>query len=246
MVEDSTGALKPEVRDFSPTSTTAETERSPLMGDRDSTEPSGTEPSVIDLTDDSNVKVTNLIDWKIEHSRKCQVFNDWFFENGGRMPKLQYPAYFKGGLVGVRATQPIMHREAFLSIPYKMLMTVDGAQRHPVLGPIIEANPQLFSEEEKGDWEQLTLVLYLIYEYNKKEESFWKPYLDLMPNVKFFCHWSEEFILATQDPNLIQYATEYKQELHEEWTQFANCLAKYSDVFPHSSCEPGVFYKFYA
>ena len=83
----------------------------------------------------------NLIDWKIEHRRKCQVFNDWFFANGGRMPKLEYPAYFKGGLVGVRATAPIMHREAFLSIPYKMLITVDGAQRHPVLGPIIKANP---------------------------------------------------------------------------------------------------------
>ena len=119
------------------------------------------------------------------------------------MPKLEYPAYFKGGLVGVRATAPIMHREAFLSIPYKMLITVDGAQRHPVLGPIIKANPQLFSEEEKGDWEQLTLVLYLIYEYNLKEESFWKPYIDLMPNVKFFCHWSEHLILATQDSNLI-------------------------------------------
>ena len=113
------------------------------------------------------------------------------------MPKLQYPAYFEGGLVGVRATEPIKHREAFLSVPYKMLMTVDGAQRHPVLGPIIAENPQLFSEDEKGDWEQLTLVLFIIHEYNKKEESFWKPYLDLMPMVKFFCHWSEDLIMAT-------------------------------------------------
>ena len=54
------------------------------------------------------------------------------------MPKLQYPAYFEGGLVGMMATEPIEHREAFLSIPYKMLLTVNGAQQHPVLGPIIE------------------------------------------------------------------------------------------------------------
>ena len=50
------------------------------------------------------------------------------------MPKLEYPAYFEGGLVGVKAVSPIEHRESFMSIPYKMLMTVDGANRHPILG----------------------------------------------------------------------------------------------------------------
>ena len=112
-----------------------------------------TGPKVIDLTDDSNVPVTNLVeeeekkesssteDWKIEHGRKCEVFNKWCADNGVRCPKVEYPAYFEGGLVGVRAVEPIEHREAFLSVPYKMLMTVDSAQRHPVLGRIIEENP---------------------------------------------------------------------------------------------------------
>ena len=109
--------------------------------------------------------VENLVDWKVEHSRKCKVFMDWCFANGVICPKLEYPAYFEGGLVGVRALEPIEHREAFLSIPYKMLMTVDAAQRHPVLGPLIKENPQIFHEDEKGDWEQLTLVVYLIYEF---------------------------------------------------------------------------------
>ena len=57
------------------------------------------------------------------------------------MPKLEYPAYFEGGLVGMRAIAPIEHREAFLAIPYRMLMTVASAQQHPVLGPIITDNP---------------------------------------------------------------------------------------------------------
>ena len=148
--------------------------------------------------------------WKEEHRRKCEVFNEWCLSNGVRMPKLEYPAYFDGGLVGVKATAPIEHREAFLSIPYKMLITVDAAQRHEVLGPIIAENPHVFSEDEKGDWEQLTLVIFIIYEYQKGEDSFWKPYLDLMPDVKFFCHYPEDMVVATQDLNLIQYATEYK------------------------------------
>ena len=126
---------------------------------------------------------------KAEHARKCEVFNEWCSENGVRLPKIEYPAYFAGGLLGVKATAPIEHRESFMSIPYKMLLTVDGAQRHPILGQVFRENPSMFSEEEKGDWEQLTLVTLIIYEYQKGADSFWKPYLDLMPDVKFFCHW---------------------------------------------------------
>ena len=129
------------------------------------------------------------------------------------MPKVQYPAYFEGGLVGMKAIEPIEHREAFLSVPYKMLLTVDGAQRHPVLGPIIKDNPHIFNEEQKGDWEQLTLCTFIMFEYAKGSDSFWKPYLDLMPNVKFFCHWPEDLIQATQDVSLIRDTTDYKNEL---------------------------------
>ena len=89
-------------------------------------------------------------------------------------------------------------------------------------------------------------MLYLLYEHVKGEQSFWKPYLDLMPDVKFFCHWTDELIVATQDMNLMQYATEYKQELHEEWTKLAAVMAKHPSVFPHSSIEPQLFFKFYA
>ena len=80
------------------------------------------------------------------------------------MPKLEYPSYFEGGLVGVRATQPIEYRESFLAVPYKMFFSVDGASRHPVLGQIIRENPHLFFDEERGDWELHILLLYLIYE----------------------------------------------------------------------------------
>ena len=104
------------------------------------------------------------VDWKDEHMRKCQVFNAWCQENGVLMPKLEYPAYFEGGLVGMRAAQPISHREAFIAVPYKMLLTVEKAQKHPILGQVIQEHPKLFSQEQKGDSEQLTLAVYLIYE----------------------------------------------------------------------------------
>ena len=41
----------------------------------------------------------------------------------------------------MKATAPIAHRESFLAVPYKMVLSVDGANRHEVLGPIIQENP---------------------------------------------------------------------------------------------------------
>ena len=64
------------------------------------------------------------------------------------------------------------------------------------------------------------MTLYIIYEFTKGDDSFWKPYLDLMPDVKFFCHWPEEAIRATQDGAVLELAKEYKEELDKEWINF--------------------------
>ena len=40
------------------------------------------------------------------------------------MPKLEFPAYFEDGLVGIRVKEDIEHREAFIYVPYKMMISV--------------------------------------------------------------------------------------------------------------------------
>ena len=60
------------------------------------------------------------------------------------MPKVEYPAYFEGGLVGMRATQAIEHRESFMSVPFKLSLTFDKAQSHPVLSRVFSENQDLF------------------------------------------------------------------------------------------------------
>ena len=82
------------------------------------------------------------------------------------MPKLEYPAYFDGGLIGVRCKEDIQHREAYLYVPFKMMMSITKAKEHPVLGPIILSNP-CFEEEENDDWEQFILSLFIFYEMTK-------------------------------------------------------------------------------
>lgn len=119
------------------------------------------------------------------------------------MPKLEYPAYFEGGLIGMRATQTIEHGEAYLSVPHKLLLTFDKAQNHPVLSKVYSENPYLFSLNMRPNSEQLTLVVNLIYEHVLGESSFWKPYLDILPDVTFLCHWPLDILEQAQDNDLV-------------------------------------------
>ena len=87
----------------------------------------------------------------------------WCEEVGIKTPKLEYPAYFEGGLVGVRAKETIRHREMILSIPYKCLLSIDKAKSDPILGKVFKENNRLFGEDNP-DYEQLILCVFLMYE----------------------------------------------------------------------------------
>ena len=69
------------------------------------------------------------------------------------MPKLEYPAIFEDGLLGVKCKETINHREAFLYVPFKMMMSVKDTLEHPILGVICGNHPECFEEDEVEDWE---------------------------------------------------------------------------------------------
>ena len=81
-----------------------------------------------------------------------------------RSSKLEYPATFDHGLIGVRAKKDIEHREAFLFVPFKLLITMELAHNHPIIGHVYKENPQLFTKEHE-DYEQMTLAVFMMYEY---------------------------------------------------------------------------------
>ena len=80
-----------------------------------------------------------------------------------------------------------------------MVMSLNKAVSHPVAGKIIAENPDCFSKEENYDYEQLTLALFIFYEMTLGKNSYWYPYLRLMPDVEFTSSWSEQEMIATQD-----------------------------------------------
>ena len=57
-------------------------------------------------------------------STKYQDFVAWCKKEGVHMPKVDFPAYFEDGLMGLKAKEDIQHREVFLYVPYKMIISV--------------------------------------------------------------------------------------------------------------------------
>ena len=121
------------------------------------------------------------------------------------MPKLEYPAFFDGGLKGVRCTEDIEHREAFLFVPFKMMITVKGIHENEVLKPIIEKHRECFREDEYKiyHWENLTLTLGLLYQIALGKKSYWYPYLrEIQIPITISSFWNSLDIQMAQDKNL--------------------------------------------
>ena len=161
------------------------------------------------------------------------------------MPKLEYPAYFEGGLLGVKVKESINHREAYMYVPFKMLMSIDKAKSHPVVGKIIKENPECFSKSQNQDWEQLTLALFIFYEMTLGKQSYWYPYLRLMPDVEFTSSWSEEEMSAIQDKQLSEHLNDYHVEVEVEWHMFKKILTSYNQIFKKKFVDRGLFFNIY-
>ena len=127
----------------------------------------------------------------IDTTDKMAEFNAWCEQEGVIMPKLEYPAYFGDGLLGMRCKEDIKHREAYICVPYKMFMSVKDTWAHPALMQIIAENPEMFSEDANESWEQLTLVLRLFYEITLGKKGYWYHYLRQMPDIVFTSAWEK-------------------------------------------------------
>ena len=57
--------------------------------------------------------------------QKTQRFMSWCKDIGIICPKIEYPSFFDGGLIGAKVKEPIQHREAFLYVPQKAIISLD-------------------------------------------------------------------------------------------------------------------------
>lgn len=170
---------------------------------------------------------------------------EWCVQNGVKCDKLEYPYVFEQGLVGARARKDIEHREAFLYVPFKLLISMEVAFSHQTVGHVFAEHPELFSKAHE-DFEQLTLAVFMLFEYQKGKESFWFPYLNLLPEVEFFCNWDPKFLQATDDIGLVEEALAYKEDIEAEWKEVELLLLRYPQHFCLQLVDRNLFMRVFA
>lgn len=64
------------------------------------------------------------------------------------------------------------------------------------------------------------MTVFLMYQKQLGASSFWAPYIDLMPDVTFFCDLPKEEIDATDDNFMIKELENYKRDLDKQYAEF--------------------------
>jgi hypothetical protein len=100
------------------------------------------------------------------------TFVDWARRNGIKFHDLAI-AEFEGFGRGLAAIHDIPEDTVVLEVPEHMLINVHRIQDSEALAPLRDEMLQLDPDD--------ALVLYVIYEKNVNPNSFWKPYLDMLP-----------------------------------------------------------------
>lgn len=78
------------------------------------------------------------------------------------------------------------------------------------------------------------------------DESFWGPYIELMPDVTFFCEHERKEIMLTMDPYLVAEAIAYREELQDEWIEVLEVISRYPKLFNQTTCQRKNFFSLYA
>jgi hypothetical protein len=73
----------------------------------------------------------------------------------------------------------------------------------------------------------MILCIFLLYEWQKGEDSFWKCYIDVLPDAQFIYDWDIQSIVETQHRSLIVHASDMRHQSFDEWDFIGSFLTKY-------------------
>jgi hypothetical protein len=123
------------------------------------------------------------------------------------MPKLDYPVISSNNQLIFQASKPINHAEMLIAVPYKLALTYEKAMQCKEIEDIARQITGMFLSDEDGDiTKELILIVFIMYEWQKGEKSFWFPYLNFLPEAEYFYSWNTKVISETYDMDLISEA----------------------------------------
>jgi histone-lysine N-methyltransferase SETD3 len=159
---------------------------------------------------------------------KEELFAKWFHENGGSYPKIDWPSRTTMGQVrGTIAKEDISTNEPMLFVPENIMISPPICHANPLIGHVFTENPHFFARDD-----DTMLAVFVMFEKERGEESFWHPYLAMLPWPCSVADWSNSELDELQDRILSQQATMRPIKLREKYETLMNLLLpKYEDLF---------------
>ncbi|XP_013173018.1 PREDICTED: histone-lysine N-methyltransferase setd3 [Papilio xuthus] len=112
-------------------------------------------------------------DAQIERKEKLDKYLIWLRDNGAQFEGVEI-SEFEGYDMGLKATKDFPEDSLILTVPGKLMLTEKNAIESE-LNSFINVDPILMNMSN------ISLALYLLLE-RSKPESFWKPYIDVLPD----------------------------------------------------------------
>ena len=157
------------------------------------------------------------------------TFKKWLNDNGAIYPNIEFPiAYLKGRIIGCKTTKKIDQNSAIIYIPYKMI--IDSSK--------IEVNTTLPSLSRHNSTK---LAYFLMKEFDKRDKSFYKPYIDLILQQDYLGYpvfWNEEDSVELDDSEFDDKVSNSNDEITQTFEQ----IKKKTDI---NVFDPIVFKKIY-
>lgn len=165
------------------------------------------------LTELSNkFNCENIEKTKQINKTKFDTLRQWSLDNGALFNhSIEFPiAYGPFGYYGVKAKIDINSNEAIIFVPRKqMIISKDYEDKFPFIKVT----------EEKDDRSNLILTLILITEEEKGNNSFYKPYLDVLPINDFLIFWDQKSLNELDDDRIIESVKSLCYEMKEEYNE---------------------------
>ena len=159
---------------------------------------------------------------------KEELFAKWFHDNGGSYPKIQWPSRSTMGQVrGTIATEDILANEPMLYVPENIMISPPICRANPLIGRVFTENELFFARDD-----DTMLAVFVMFEKERGEASFWHPYLAMLPWPCSVADWSPTELSELQDRHLSQQATLRPIKLKEKYDiLMALLLPKYENLF---------------
>lgn len=157
--------------------------------------------------------------------RECEVavkcFTDWVRSNGAKFDGASV-ASFAGYELGVKAEMDLVQGSLVIAVPRDMMMTVETAAKSP-LGVLMDKDQIL------KNMPNVTLAMFLLVE-KFKGDSFWKPYIDLLPkSYTTVLYFTVEELEELQGSQTLEIALKQIKSIARQFAYFYKLTATSDD-----------------